>query len=230
VHVGTTKVFHHTRRSAHVLKAGAEDRVRGLAIRIEPETVQLASEAFADQLEARGKRLGTRAVAHENDLRTLRAALDHHLQVTCEAQMCAIRVRRDLRIDQRAPHDAGNPIDEGMLNGAVGDVHHVMRIELEQPDLRCAQPSANSQSRTMSKAGGAPGNDVNVWQTMTARQFGECGMRGRRDSSLAKPWASGARRPVGARRNCAGLWDAYAHRRAAYSHVPEDTSNARINS
>src|SRR5262249_31049790 len=152
--------------SAPVDEGRAEDRIGRRRVRVEPEAVELTAQAFANQVEALRERLRSLAVANEHDLRGLRAALDDHLQIAREPQMRVVRVARDVRIHERRTDHARTPIDQRMLNDAVRHVDHVMRIQLEQPDLWRAKPAANGEAGAMAKPRQLTRDGRDAWKTV----------------------------------------------------------------
>src|ERR1700722_4208067 len=125
----------HGSRPAPVLKVGTEDGIGALAVGVEPEAVKLRTQTIADQIEASRQGRGRPAVGDDHHLGALRTALHHDLQVAYQAQMRFIRVAGHSGLDEGAPHGSCNPVDQGMLNAAFGDVNHAVGPELKQPHL-----------------------------------------------------------------------------------------------
>ncbi len=165
------EVLDHAGRSAPVLKLRAEDGVGAPEIGVEPQAMQLAAEAFADQLQALGQRLNGLAVGNEHHLCRLRAAFHDHLQVSGESQVGAVRVAGHSGINQGAPNHISDTIDEGVLNAAVRDVNHPMGTQLKQAHLRRAEPATDGKPRAMSKSGGLPGNYRHLGQAVDPREL-----------------------------------------------------------
>src|SRR5277367_2159635 len=110
--------------------------------------------------------------------------------------MGLVRVAGHASLYQCAPHHGGDPVDQGVLHAAVGDVHHAMRPELEQPQLGCAQPAPDGEPRTESIAGRLPGNHANLGQTVGPRELIERVARHRDNARLTEPGTARARRSM----------------------------------
>jgi hypothetical protein len=110
-----------------------------------------------------------------------------------------------LGINQSATHDAGDAVDQGVLNTAGGNVYHVVAAEFEQSQLGRAQPTPNGQPRAVSESGRVPGNRRNFRQPVSSRQLIEYDARVRSYAPLRKSGAAGARRTVRARRQTGGV-------------------------
>jgi hypothetical protein len=95
---------------------------------------------------------GVALLHDENHLRSLRAALHHHLQIARQSQMRAIRITAHFRLNQRAPHHRGDPIDQRMMNAAVRYVDHAVAVEFEQAHFGRAHVPADGQTRAQPKA------------------------------------------------------------------------------
>ncbi len=219
MHRGSAEMFDHARRSTPVLEVGAQDGVGTLEVGVEPQAVQFAAEPLSDQFQAGRQGFDGRAIGDEHHLRGLRAALHDHLQITRQAQMRLIRVAGHFGVGQGAPHDRGDAVDQGMLNAAVRDVNHAMRAELEQPDLRRAQPAADGEARAEPKTGGLTGNHRDLRQAVNACQLLERTAGGRGEAVLTEARAAGAGRAVRARRRLARLH--WARLRCARLHCAQ---------
>src|SRR5271168_1672925 len=101
--------------------------------------------------------------------------------------MGLVRIAGHASLYQGAPHDRGDPVDQGVLHAAVGDVHHAMRPELEQPQLGCAQPAPDGEPRTQPIPGRLTGNHANFWQPVSPRELIERVARRRGNARLTEP-------------------------------------------
>ena len=119
------------------------------------------------ELSALRQRCGRLGIGNQHHLRGLRAALDDYLQIASKPEMRLIRIARDSRFDERAAHDARDAVDQRMLHAAARNMHHSMSAELEQPELRRADPPANREARTMPKIEGRAGHDRRLRQVVT---------------------------------------------------------------
>ncbi len=145
MHRRAREALDHGGGSAPVLEIRAENGVGALAVRVEPQAVQFVAEPLADQVEAGCQGRGRRAVGDQHDLRGLRAALHHHLQVAGEACMRGFRIAGHVGVDEAPAHDRDDAVDQRVMDAAVGDRHHAVRAELEHPDLGRARPAANGK-------------------------------------------------------------------------------------
>src|ERR1700677_229052 len=196
VHGCSAEALDHALRSAQLLECRPHDGIGVPEVRIEPQTVQIAAEPLADQREALRQRLGGCAVGDDHHLSALRGPLHHHLQIPGDARVCLVGVAAHARLDQGAPHDACHAVDQRMLDPAVRDVNHAVSAELEEPDLRRAQPSADRQTRPQPKAGIQPRDDLHVGQPVRPREFIERAFGGAGDPPLAESRTGRARRQV----------------------------------
>ena len=202
VHRGSAEMLGDRIGPAPALEMRAEYDVGAIAVRVEPQAVQLMAKLLADQLEAARERLRRLAVSHQHDLRRLRAALHDHLQIARKAQVCLIRIAGDARLDERTAHDAGDAVDERMLHSAARNVHHTVGTELEQSELGRAEASANREPRAMSKAEHRTGHDCRIRKAMVASEIAEGRAHEGIDAGLSEPGTTRARRPMRAVHDC----------------------------
>jgi hypothetical protein len=87
-----------------------------------------------------------------------------------------------------------------MLDPAIRDVDHAVSAELEESELRRAEPAANGEARTQPKSRIAPGENLDIGQPVGARELVESPLGLRRDTRLAVARATRTRRPVRTRR------------------------------
>ena len=167
---------------------------------IEPLTVQVAAKPVSDQIQACIHGFRCRAVCNHDDLRSLRAALHHDLQVTRQPQVCAIRVAAQPGLDQGAAHDGSNPVDQGVLNTAVGNVNDPVGAQFKQTDLGRVQAAADGEARTQAKSGSLPGHNRDCGQPMGPGQLIEQTAGHCSNSLLTEPRTPRARRSMRARR------------------------------
>jgi len=130
---GTAEILDYAYRPAPVLKNGTEDRIGAFAVRVEPQAVQLAAEALADEVKAGYEGVRGCAIADHHHLCGLGTAFDHNLQIAREALVRNIRVAAETSIDQSTTDDIGDVIYQGVLNNTVRNVNDAVGIELEQP-------------------------------------------------------------------------------------------------
>jgi hypothetical protein len=175
---GAAKVLDHARRSMPVQKLGTENGVALPRIGIEPQAMQLAARAFADQIQTARQRLRRVAVGNEDDLGGLRVALHYDLQITREAQVGAVRVAGHARIHERTAHNGGDTINERMMYAAMRDVYHAVGALFEEPDFGRIQAAAKSETAPVPERSELPGDHGHVGQGVSARQVLECTTRG----------------------------------------------------
>jgi hypothetical protein len=101
-----------------------------------------------------------------------------------------------LRINQGAPDDGGNVVDQRVMHAAVWDVNHAVGISLEQSELGRAQPASNGEPCAVPKAGCCPGNYRDLWQAVVARELIERSAGGGRNTALTEAWAARTWRPM----------------------------------
>ena|SRR5580698_8415981 len=114
-----------------------ENGVGALEIRVEPQAVKILAQTFPDETRALGQRLRRGAVGDDDDLSSLRAALDDDLQIARQSKMCGVRIRRHFRIYQSAADDIRDVVYERVVYAAVRYMHHAVGTRLEQPEFRC---------------------------------------------------------------------------------------------
>jgi hypothetical protein len=83
-----------------------------------------------------------------------------------------------------------------MVNDAVRNVHHAMRIHLEQSQFWRTQPSPYGEPRAMPEASGRTCNYRNLRQAMVACELIQRCMSRWSNIALTEAWAAWARRPV----------------------------------
>ena len=85
-----------------------------------------------------------------------------------------------------------------MLDEAIGDMHDVMRAELEQTELRRVQTTADGEPCPLPKTGHLPGNHRNLRQCVLFRQVIQGALSSSRDAALAKARTAGTGRAMSA--------------------------------
>jgi hypothetical protein len=75
-------------------------------------------------------------------------------------------------------------------------MHHAMRSQFKQPELRRAQATADRESSAVAESSGCPGNDLHPRQAVSARQIIQCAVDGGRNARLAEPRTAGAWGPM----------------------------------
>ena len=231
MHRGATEMLDHARRTVPAYKVRAEDRVRAFHLRIEPEAVQLITEAIADQVERFCQRRGLVCVADHYDLRRPRRTLDDHLQVASDAAVRALHVGRHPRIDERAAHDGRHAIDQRVVDHAVRNRDHAMRAELEHAELRRTGAAADCESRALAKPAAGARNHGHVRNPVLRRQCLQGSVRLGRDARLAEAGTARARRAVRAGERYRDCHVRLARRRLALKgplFIPERASHANI--
>ena len=118
-----------------------------------------------------------------------------------------VRVAGHSSIDQSAPYDGSDAINQRVMNTAVRDVNHAVGAELKQPRLGRAQPAADGEPGTEAKPGRLPGNHLHLGQTVGARKALERAARGRGNAVLTEARAARARWPVRAGASCVHMGD-----------------------
>ena len=83
-------------------------------------------------------RFRRRAIGDDDDLSSLRAALHDHLQITCKAEMGAVRIRGHSRIHESAAHDIRHMVDERVMNAAIRYMNHAVGARFKQPEFGCS--------------------------------------------------------------------------------------------
>src|SRR5450631_1323472 len=205
VHRSPAKMFDHAVRPIAVLEVGTKDGIGALAVGVEPQAVQLSTEALTDQIEAHGKWLRGRAVSDDHDLCGLRATFHNDLQVACETQMGLVRVAGHLRIDKRSAHHGGDAIDQRVLNAAVWDMNHAVGAKFKQSQFGRTQTAPDGQPGAQPIPGSLSGNHWDVGQSVRTRQPTERVARRRGDTALAESRATRARGAVRVRHQCVRL-------------------------
>ncbi len=84
--------------------------------------------------------------------------------------MGGFRIDADIGIDQRAPHDPSDTIDQRMVDATVRDMHYPVGAKLEHPELGRAPPAPYGEPGAHSERAGCPGDDTKVGQAMGTRQ------------------------------------------------------------
>lgn len=178
-------------------EARSKDGVAPAGLGVVPETVQGISQPLADAVEAGREGLGGLAVAHHHHLRRARTSLHHHLEITGETLVRALRIGAQPRFHQGAAHRAGDFVHERMMHGTTWDVHHAMRAFQEQADLRRTHPTPDGQPCAVPESLHCALDEGNGRQAVPARK----GVRGAparsvRGARLAEPGTGGTRRTV----------------------------------
>jgi hypothetical protein len=119
--------------------------------------------------------------------------------------MGRVRIAGHSPIDQSAPHDASNAVDQRVLDTAVRDVDHSVSTELKQPQFWRAQTAPDGEPRAKSKPRSLPGNHRHFGQTLGARELVEPAARGGVDAGLTEPRATRTGRAVRTRYRCGPL-------------------------
>jgi hypothetical protein len=101
----------------------------------------------------------------------LRAAFNHHLQVSDEALMRAIRIAGQSSLHQSPTNHFGHPVNQGVMHNAVRYVHDPVGSEFKQPDLWRAQPATDGKARPEAKSRSLPGDHPYLGHTMNVGQF-----------------------------------------------------------
>jgi len=93
--------------------------------------MQFTAEAIANQPKASRERLSSRTITDYHNLGRLRAPFDDHLKIAGEATMGCVRVAWQARVNDRAAYGLRDPVDQRMLDAAVGDVDYPMSANCE---------------------------------------------------------------------------------------------------
>ena len=85
-----------------------------------------------------------------------------------------------------------------MLDEAIGDMHDVMRAELEQTELRRVQTTADGEPCPLPKTGHLPGNHRNRRQPVVRGELAQGAVRAFCNAAFAETRAAGAGRTMSA--------------------------------
>src|ERR1700736_3815131 len=103
-----------------------------------------------------------------------------------------VRVAGHSSIDQSAPYDGSDAINQRVMNTAVRDVNHAVRAQLKQSQLGRTQPAPDGEPRAESESGSLPRYHRDLRQPVDAREFIERAACGRSNAELSEPRAARA--------------------------------------
>src|SRR5580698_9797204 len=110
--------------------------------------------------------------------------------------MRAVRIAADPGINQGTANDGGNCVDQRVLYPAIGNVHDVVTVGLEQTAFGRPQSSTNGQARAVPESRKIARMHRHISQAMLPRQLLQLSAGIARDAFGAKARAAVARWPM----------------------------------